>query len=229
MPPEETPQGETQSVQEHGTVATPDNGSVTPEPGTPSPVNATPDLETLTKELEQERKERQKAEMERNQLRNKQEEDRQARLKETEDYKTLYEESQAQIEEQKQKDADTQARKEAEDFRKKVIDAYEDESTRKAALALIAKNPGNLTWGDVDSFDAAEVELKAQLDAIREVVNPGTPGETPSVHSNNPAPDNAAPINEKAMLDAAVKSKNFDELLMTIPSIAQQSERVKNQ
>lgn len=145
--------------------------------------------EELQKQLAAERLARQKVEMERNKLKNEREEAETKRLKEIEDYRALYEKSQTELDSIRQKEETTRL----EAFRKDVINSYPDEKVRKAADALIAKNPGAIVWEAGADEEQAKAQLTDQLDALRDAV--GTPLEPtegqPAVEPLNPAPSAA--------------------------------------
>lgn len=136
------------------------------------------DAAQLKKELDQ-------ARMELNQKRNaleaveKQKED--ARLAELSEVERLREEL-AQRDEEK-------AQQEALALRDRFINEYPDEKAREAARKLVAENPSNLSWGDVQTEDDAKAAIHRQMDAIKAVVSTSEPEQEGDyqVHSNNPA------------------------------------------
>lgn len=137
------------------------------------------DAAQLKKELDQ-------AKMELNQKRNalaeveKQKED--ARLAELSEVERLREEL-AQRDEEK-------AQQEAIALRDRFINEYPDEKAREAARKLVAENPSNLSWGDVQTEDDAKAAIHRQMDAIKAVIGTSEPEEQEgdyTVHSNNPA------------------------------------------
>lgn len=136
------------------------------------------DAAQLKKELDQ-------ARMELNQKRNaleaveKQKED--ARLAELSEVERLREEL-AQRDEEK-------AQQEALALRDRFINEYPDEKAREAARKLVAENPSNLSWGDVQTEDDAKAAIHRQMDAIKAVVSTSEPEQEGGyqVHSNNPA------------------------------------------
>lgn len=134
------------------------------------------DAAQLKKELDQ-------ARMELNQKRNaleaveKQKEE--ARLAELSEVERLREEL-------AQRDEDT-AQREALALRDRFINEYPDEKAREAARKLVAENPSNLSWGDVQTEDEAKAAIFRQMDAFK---GPEVQDEQESgyqVHSNNPA------------------------------------------
>lgn len=137
------------------------------------------DAAKLKKELDQ-------ARMELNQKRNalaeveKQKEE--ARLAELSEVERLREEL-ARVEEEK-------AQREALDLRNRFIDEYPDEKAREAAKKLVAENPANLSWGDVQTEDDAKAAIHRQMDAIKAVLPSSEPEEQEggyTVHPNNPS------------------------------------------
>lgn len=137
------------------------------------------DAAKLKKELDQ-------ARMELNQKRNalaeveKQKEE--ARLAELSEVERLREEL-AQRDEER-------AQQEAIALRDRFINEYPDEKAREAAKKLVAENPSNLSWGDVQTEDEAKAAIHRQMDAIKAVIGTSEPEEQEgdyTVHSNNPA------------------------------------------
>lgn len=128
------------------------------------------------------------ANMELNQKRNKLEEiekqREEARKAEMSEVERLKEElAQAQAE------RDTQ---EAIKLRDKFISEYPDEKVRKAAQALIERNPTNLSWGNVETEAEAKQKIHEQMDAIKENLGilqdeQDNQDTAPTVHANNPA------------------------------------------
>lgn len=137
------------------------------------------DAAQLKKELDQ-------ARMELNQKRNaladvekQKEEARQAELSEVERLR----EQLAVVEEEK-------AQREAEKLRADFIDNYEgDARVKEAAKKLVAENPGNLSWGDVQTEDEAKASIHRQMDALAAVLPQDSEEQEGdyTVHSNNPA------------------------------------------
>ena len=156
-----------------------DSSSVVESESTANAVSEeTLDAAQLKKELDQ-------ARMELNQKRNaladveKQKED--ARLAELSEVERLREEL-AQRDEEK-------AQQEALALRDRFINEYPDEKAREAARKLVAENPSNLSWGDVQTEDDAKAAIHRQMDAIKAVVSTSEPEQEGDyqVHSNNPA------------------------------------------
>lgn len=154
-------------------------------------------VDATSSEVEKLRKELQKLEMERNMLRNKQDDERRKKLEEDNEFKALYEETQAKL---AQREADDQARADLEAARKlrqQFIDDYPDPTVRKVAEKLIEKNESNLTWGDVETEEEARSAIHSQLDALRETLGISqsddedtdivVPANNPSVKNTNPA------------------------------------------
>lgn len=156
-----------------------DSSSVVESESTANAVSEeTLDAAQLKKELDQ-------AKMELNQKRNaleaveKQKEE--ARLAELSEVERLREEL-AQRDEER-------AQQEALALRDRFINEYPDEKAREAARKLVAENPSNLSWGDVQTEDDAKAAIHRQMDAIKAVVSTSEPEqeEDYQVHSNNPA------------------------------------------
>lgn len=182
---------ENEDVAAQGTTDSNATGSLTGEPE--STVQTPPEESTVSKaEYDKIQKELQKLEMERNNLRNRQEEDRRKSLEESNEYKTLYEETQARLAEIEQAKEQETAVKEASKLREDFIDSYPDETVKKAAKALIERNPSNLSWGDVETEDQAKENIFAQLDALKEtlgIISEARNEEefTPEILANNPS------------------------------------------
>lgn len=156
-----------------------DSSSVVESESTADAVSEeTLDAAQLKKELDQ-------ARMELNQKRNaleaveKQKEE--ARLAELSEVERLREEL-AQRDEEK-------AQQEALALRDRFINEYPDEKAREAARKLVAENPSNLSWGDVQTEDDAKAAIHRQMDAIKAVVSTSEAEQEGDyqVHSNNPA------------------------------------------
>lgn len=182
---------ENEDVAAQGTTDSNATGSLTGEPE--STVQTPPEESTVSKaEYDKIQKELQKLEMERNNLRNRQEEDRRKSLEESNEYKTLYEETQARLAEIEQAKEQETAVKEASKLRENFIDSYPDEMVKKAAKALIERNPSNLSWGDVETEDQAKENIFAQLDALKEtlgIISEAKDDEdfSPEILANNPS------------------------------------------
>ncbi len=182
---------ENEVIEPQGTTEAPATGSLDVDESE-STVTPTVSTEELMAQLESERKERQKIEMERNQLKNKQEEDRKKQLEESNEFRTLYEESQAELEKIQ---TETEAQKnleEANKLRDKIINEYPNETVRKAAKAAIEQNPFNFVWSDdVATEEEAKSQLFKQLDSMSSVFGEtptsDTTEEEPYVHPNNPS------------------------------------------
>jgi len=218
----ETPvQGETQSAEALGTTqpqATGTESTTAPESTVEQP---TVSLEDLTAQLEAERKERQKIEMRARQLENERKEQELKKLEETENYKELAEQYKAQLAEREEAEAQAQAIAEAKKFREDTINSYPDPKTREAALKLLSKNESALSWGDANSWDEAGASLIAQLDALKEVVSPEQSVQVPS---NNPGETQTQTqtVDRSEAIAQAAKTRNFADILKTIPSVQQQ-------
>lgn len=224
----ETPvQGETQSAEALGTTqpqATGTESTTAPE----STVQPTVSLEDLQTQLETERKERQKVEMRAKQLENQQKEADLRKLEETENYKELSEQYKAQLSEREEAEAQAQAIAEAKKFREDTINAYPDPRTREAALKLLSKNESALSWGDANSWDEAGASLISQLDALKEVVSPEQSVQVPS---NNPGETQTQTqtVDRSEAIAQAAKTRNFADILKTIPSVQGQIDLVNEQ
>lgn len=145
--------------------------------------------EPATVELEKRLKQ---AEMRANQLENKAREDELARLKESEDYKTLAERLQGQLDEvESEKTANTE-RQAAIEFRDKVIAEY-PEAVQKVIRAAVAKNPANFLWKDATDWEDAGEQLREQIAPIQDALGVSEDDEadtksTRRVNANNPVP-----------------------------------------
>lgn len=189
---EESQPGETDVTQDHGTNSeNSSTGSEGNEGSESIEEGKAPD--TISRaEYDKVQKELQKLEMERNNLRNRQEEDRRKALEESNEFKTLYEETQAKLAEIEQAKEQETAVKEASELRESFIDAYPDETVKKAAKALIERNPSNLSWGDVETEDQAKENIFSQLDALKEtlgIISEAKDDEdfSPEILANNPS------------------------------------------
>lgn len=191
--------------QDPGTTPETDSGVVngTPtgeQPATPTDTKPEPQQPQSNPELEALRKELNQAKMRENQLINQRKAEETKRLEEQNNFKELYEQTQAEL--KAKTDADTQAgaEREARDLRNSVIDKYDNPAVKEAAKKLLEKNDSLFYWSDsIDSPEAAQAAVKAQLDDIASVISPGTP-ETPRVpvDGNNPLASthgaNSAPV-----------------------------------
>lgn len=153
-------------------------------------------------ELDRIRKELDQIKMERNQLRNKQEEDHKKALEEQGNWKQIAEENQAKLEQIELEREQANAVKEASQLRESFIDAYPDETVKKAAKALIERNPSNLSWGDVETEDQAKDNIFSQLDALKETLGIISEAKdegdfSPEILANNPSTNtNTDPVEE---------------------------------
>jgi hypothetical protein len=225
---------------EPAAVVTPEPSAAPQAPGSevtpPTPANEQAKVETPKAEDEMvSKKELLKAQMEANNFKNKvekfekeKEAVRQAELSEVERLKEQLGTYEAK-----------EARREAEGFRNTVIDEYlvNDPAALKAAKALIAKNPGNLTWGmKADGSNPTEEEAKAdlvlQLDALKEAIGSVTPppadGQKPTsaAHANNPG-NSAAEVSpdRQAAIAEARKTGNWSKVLGGMETVKFQSSR----
>ncbi len=105
--------------------------------------------------------------------------DRQAELSEVE-----------RLREQLAKVEEEENQREAERLRGSFIEDYQgDARVKEAAKKLVAENPGNLSWGDVQSEDEAKAAIHRQMDALAAVLpqEPQEQEEGYTVHPNNPS------------------------------------------
>lgn len=186
MPQEQEPVVNTE------TASTPVNESLVVEPTQPSVIEpevkvesqSNPELEELKKKLNQ-------AEMRANQLTNANKEAERKRLEEANDFKTLYEQAQADITAREERDEATKLASDAKKLRDSAIDSYPDERTRKAAKRYVELNDSAFYWGDTASTEVeAQAQVKAQLDVFAETfgtTEQSAPAATPViVDANNP-------------------------------------------
>lgn len=226
---------------EPAAVVTPEPSAAPQAPGSevtpPTPVNEQPKTpESKAEDVEALRKELEKVRMESNLHKNKVEKfekekevARQAELSEVERLKEQLNGYEAK-----------EARREAEGFRNTVIDEFlaNDPAALKAAKALIARNPGNLTWGmNADGTNPTEDEAKAdlvsQLTDLKEAIGSTTPAPAagdqkpaPSAHANNPgrSAEDVAPDRQAAIAEAR-KSGNWSKLLGGMETVKFQTSR----
>ena len=218
----DTPNGET---------VTPGDSQTTVQ--TPAPATGNVD----TAEVERLRKEKEQSDMRVRQLENERQAretaDREAeakRLKENEEYKQLYERSNAELEK-------LRTDREAEELRAKTTQATADVfKDYPEAVQQVAKTTG-LTLSD-DS-EAARLALKEKLDSLQKVVG----GTTPQVESTNPATTTPAQTTEPVTLghprslgedngqvQVTDNSKaKFSEYLKTVPAIEQMRKQAQGQ
>ena len=180
MPDPETPEvtGETLDPTAQGITETPDTDSttVTGSEKTTEEVAVEESPEELRKRLAQ-------AQMELNQKRNalaeieKQKEE--ARLAELSEVERLREELAKREAEDEQR--------QAEALRNKFIDEYGDPKAAEAAKKLVAENPANLSWGEVQTEEEAKAAIHRQMDAMKAML-PVTTEEEPTgeISPNNP-------------------------------------------
>ena len=180
MPDPETPEvtGETLDPTAQGITETPDTDSttVTGSEKTTEEVAVEESPEELRKRLAQ-------AQMELNQKRNalaeieKQKEE--ARLAELSEVERLREELAKREAEDEQR--------QAEALRNKFIDEYGDPKVAEAAKKLVAENPANLSWGEVQTEEEAKAAIHRQMDAMKAML-PVTTEEEPTgeISPNNP-------------------------------------------
>lgn len=180
MPDPETPEvtGETLDPTAQGITETPDTDSTTVE-GSEKPA----DEAAVEESPEELRKRLAQAQMELNQKRNalaeieKQKEE--ARLAELSEVERLREELAKREAEDEQR--------QAEDLRNKFIDEYGDPKVAEAAKKLVAENPANLSWGEVQTEEEAKAAIHRQMDAMKAML-PVTTEEEPTgeISPNNP-------------------------------------------
>jgi hypothetical protein len=210
----ETPQGESENLDAQGITESPATDSPSVEESEKLEEGQSPEA-ISREEYDKLQKELKKLEMERNHLRNKQEEERRKQLEESNEFKTLYEETQAKLAEiEAQKEAE-ETLKSAQKLRESFINEYPDEAVRKAAKALIERNPSNIAWGDVETEDQAKTQIFEQLDALKETLgiigSEDTEEPYPQINPNNPATSQGNPELDK------LKSLSSDELRKVLP------------
>lgn len=186
-PEEVNSTSENENIDAQGTTEAPATGSHDVEESeSTTDVVSKEEYEKLQKNLE-------KMKMERNMLRNKTEEEHKARLEEEGEFKTLYEETKAELEAIRQQDEQRDIAEYNNNLREQFIDEYSDPKVKEAAKALLKNNPNNLWWnGEAQNEIEAKEQVFKQLDAIKETL--GILGDTegqeesaPSVHANNPS------------------------------------------
>lgn len=226
MEPKDTAPAETVLAPTPESAATPQATGTEVEP---AKEQTPPVAEDSPEEL---RKQLQKLEQERNLYKNKnkeyetaQEEKRKAELSEAELLKEELAEYRAK-----------EAGREAEQLRRDLISKFPDEATRKAALQLIEKNPGNLTWGDASTEEEAQAALFSQMEAIQEVIGskPADPAQAPAepvalVNPNNPGPHQQPSADRMAQIQEAAKKGDFSSLIKSIPSVQQAIKQMQDQ
>lgn len=220
---------------------------VTPEPsaapqapgseGTPQqPANEQPKTPESKAEDMVSVKELEKARMEANNYKNKVEKFE----KEKEDARQAQLTREQQLAEKVAEYEAKEARREAEGFRNKVIDEFlaNDPAALKAAKALVARNPGNLTWGmNADGSNPTEDEAKAdlvsQLTDLKEAIGSTTPAPAtgdqkpaPSAHANNPgrSAEEVSPDRQAAIAEAR-KTGNWTKVLGGMETVKFQAGR----
>lgn len=159
---------------------TPNGETVTPlapsnEPGTPvapSAVNNSADVENAKREAEQARIRANQLENENARLKAEQQDAQRKQLEEKEEFKTLYEQTQARLKEIEDANTAKEHSAQLQTATQEVLKDY------PAAVVAIAKTAG-LSLSD-DS-DAARAVLKAKLDEFKTQV-----GGNPAPRSNNP-------------------------------------------
>jgi len=104
------------------------------------------------------------------------------------------------------------AKEEANKFQLQVIEKLDvSDAVKKAAKALVAKDPNNLSWNDAPNWEDAERQVTEQVMALASVIAPAAPDggdSAPTQHPNNPAP-----IPEKQMAGMSV-----EELRKVLPN-----------
>lgn len=213
---QETPEqetGETKEAQAQGTAENQVADSLLPEESEKNEQDEV-DLGQLKAELETERKERQKVEMERNQLRNKQEEDRKKQLEEEGNFKALYEEKEAELQRIKEEAELREAEQAYYNMRDDFINQYPDERVRKAAKALVDKNPSNIIWdSNAQTEEDAKQSIHSQLDALRDtlgIISSEQEEEAPEIDGNNPYPSDE-------IKKSAYDNMSFQEMREVLP------------
>ena len=174
--------------------------------------SADPSVETEEEKVDREayeqlQKELNKTRQELNLRRNKEKELEAEKLKETGQYKELAEKLQSELNEIKAKDEEAQRQKEAEEFRKSILDQYPNQ-VKEIAQDL------NLWWDDPQNFEEAEAQLKTKLDALANRVGAQAQEtqeeEEPQISSNNPAPREQSEIDQ-------LKQYSAEELAKILP------------
>jgi len=213
---QETPEqetGETKEAQAQGTAENQVADSLLPEESEKNEQDEV-DLGQLKAELETERKERQKVEMERNQLRNKQDEDRKKQLEEEGNFKALYEEKEAELQRIKEEAELREAEQAYYNMRDDFINQYPDERVRKAAKALVDKNPSNIIWdSNAQTEEDAKQSIHSQLDALRDtlgIISSEQEEEAPEIDGNNPYPSDE-------IKKSAYDNMSFQEMREVLP------------
>lgn len=162
---------DTTPVVETATPEAPSNDTGTT--ATPPQVTSSADVEAAKREAEQAKIRANQLENENRKLKEAQEEAQRKQLEEKEEFKTLYEKTQAQFDELKSAQESAQRQTELASATESVLKDY------PAEVVEIAKTTG-LSLSD-DS-EASQAALKEKLDAIKSKVAPGT-----TVTSNNPS------------------------------------------
>ena len=198
---------ENENTDAQGTTADNATDSTDATEGSENTGESTVSADELQKQIETLEKEKQKVEMERNLLKNKQEEERKKQLEDEGNWKQLAEEREAELQRLQQEREAESAYKEAEKLRRRFIEEYPDEKVRKAAEALVDKNPSNLSWGDVQTEDEAKQAIFSQMDAIKETLGiisseQENQDTQPQVHANNPATTMPPELNKYANMSS---------------------------
>lgn len=195
-------------------------------PSVPAPVNSGVDVEQAKRETEQARIRANQLENELKKMRDEQEAARLKQLEEKEEFKTLYEQTQARLREIEE--ASTRAEQQATvaTATAEILKDYPDN------VVELAKTAG-LTL--TDDSEAAKASLKAKLDSFKATVgtNPVTPNN-PSNPTPNPNRDELAKRDNlwegspMARAAAAGDLQPQYEFIRGLPSIARMKEIARN-
>jgi hypothetical protein len=151
------------------------------------------ELERLKAERDALQKERDQARMRENQLKNEREAEERKRLEEQGEWEKIARDAQAKLEEREREENERTIRQENQRLRDGVIENYPNPVVKQAAQKLIDKNENALYWGTATDEVDAQAQVKAQLDAMAEVLGTtpapeNTNTNTPPVDGNNPLP-----------------------------------------
>lgn len=194
---------------------TPTGETVTPEaPSNNVTATATPGVNAIdTAEVERLRREADQARMRANQLQNqldeqkkKEEADKLKQLEDNNEYKTLYEQAQAKLEETDRQRQAEEKQKEIKSVQDKLLEGYSDE------VKQLAQEAG---MGLTEPSDDAVAALKAKLDKISTMVS------SKGVGPNNPLTNNSKPKLTGDELKVALRDNDkFAEIAMDmLPSV----------
>lgn len=213
-PENETPQGENENLDSQGTTEAPATGSASEIEGPESIEEGVKPDAISAEEYAKLQKRLQQTEMERNNLRNKQEAERLKALEEQGEWEKIAKENQEKLDAIEAEREAAESVKEATALREKIISEYPNEAVRKAAKALIERNPSNIAWGDVGSEEEAKSSIFTQLDALQESMGLSTESDSDEgyeVSANNPSTGLGNPELDK------LKSMSADDLRKILP------------